>query len=113
METAALPAQRHRERRVPRDVGLPGVREAHRGAGSAMSLDYDRRVHASHEGGWEVVRYDRAGKYYLEHPRERRQLLTLLQAVTQAGRPGWTVHLDLPGGQRFDHAYRKEHHDRN
>lgn len=74
-----------------------------------MSDDYDRRVHASNEDGREVVRYDRAGKYYLEHAQLRRRLLTLSEAVAKAGEPGWIVYLDLPGGGAFDHAYRKEH----
>lgn len=79
-------------------------------------FDPNRQVHASdHE--FEVVRYDRTSKWYLE-PRpdgrsagEARRKLTLAEAVGYAvnycqGRSG-QVNLDLPGGSTFDRKYRE------
>jgi hypothetical protein len=67
----------------------------------------DRTVHASYRG-MEVVRYDRAGKWYLE-PRDRtlkRQHVTLSEAVNAAiwGRKygNGTFFLGLCGGTAFD-----------
>jgi len=56
----------------------------------------------------EVVRYERAGKWYLEPTNKSlpRQLVTITDAVAYAK---WladgdgVIHLGLPGGQRFDH----------
>lgn len=78
----------------------------------------DRRVHASYPGQYgtiEVVRYDRAGKWYVEgiRPGERARI-TLDAAVARADYasfcPGGQVFLGLPGGGAFDAEYRRVHH---
>lgn len=70
--------------------------------------DPDRTVHASNELGWQLVRYDRAGKWYFEHHTEPRQHVTLGAAVNRVTRmPDWEIYLDLPGGRLFDHRVRK------
>ncbi len=78
----------------------------------------DRRVHAWGQSG-EVVRYDKAGKWYWEpkqtvsgHP--PRVKLTLQEAVDK-GMWCWyddagTVCLDRPGGGAFDRSVRARHH---
>lgn len=65
----------------------------------------DRRVHAVTYNGLEVVRYDRAGKWYAELPGWR-QPLTFKNAVHLA-RGCESVYYGLPGGSRFDAAVRK------
>ena len=68
----------------------------------------DRTVHAWSENGQELVRYDRAGKWYLEKDGEPRRLLTLMHAVAYATRmPDWHINFGEPGGKRFDAACRK------
>lgn len=68
----------------------------------------DRRVHAWTPDGAEVVRYERAGKWYLEHPPatgKERTSLTLAGAVQHAlaaHRGGGRVFLRRPGGGQFD-----------
>jgi len=67
----------------------------------------DRRVHARSRGGLEVVRYDRAGKWYLEPGREDlpRQAVTIADAVKTARfieKDDGEVFRGLPGGSRFD-----------
>jgi len=62
----------------------------------------DRCVHARMHNGIEVVRYDRAGKWYEEHPDGSRKKPTLGQAVNDAALPGVTVIFGLPGGSMFD-----------
>jgi hypothetical protein len=69
-------------------------------------MSEDRTVHAVTAGGGEIVRYDRAGKWYHEHagdPRERRAV-TFAEAVRIATLPDSTVRRGLPGGARFDKA---------
>jgi len=66
----------------------------------------DRTVHASKEP-IELVRYDREGRWYVETPGYRRSQVTVAEAVSVASQPGWSVSLDLPGGQRFDSLYRR------
>lgn len=68
----------------------------------------DRRVHAVLANGGEVVRYDRAGAWYLENGAGQHSRITLAGAVSLASGPGATVHLGLPGGGRFDAAVRRE-----
>jgi hypothetical protein len=70
----------------------------------------DRTVHASGESG-ELVRYDRAGKWYFEPKVGKRTLLTLSEAVDKA-RFLWfsdegTVHFDRPGGGALDSKIRR------
>lgn len=69
----------------------------------------DRTVHATNAAiRYEVVRYDRAGKWYLEEPGRRRPL-TLLEAVKEAEWIDYCngdVRLGLPGGGAFDRLYK-------
>jgi hypothetical protein len=62
----------------------------------------DRRVHIRLRDGREVVRYDKSGKWWIEHPDGRRWHLMLSDAVSWAKEPGAEVFFGLPGGQRFD-----------
>jgi hypothetical protein len=74
----------------------------------------DRRVHASHWEGEEIVRHDRAGKWYIELvPPSRhaplRKAVKIDEAVSRAielVEQGGEVHLGLYGGGMFDHKYR-------
>jgi hypothetical protein len=61
----------------------------------------DRTVHARTAVGDEIVRYDRAGKWFIEYAGSRRQI-TLAEAVGIATWPGATVFTGLPGGGAFD-----------
>lgn len=61
----------------------------------------DRTVHAQATNGDELVRYDRAGKWFLEWSGGRRRVL-FAEAVALASRPGMQVHLGKPGGAAFD-----------
>lgn len=80
-----------------------------------MSTLGDRRVHASAEGE-EIVRYDRAGKWYIElvEPSPHapaRQAVKIAQAVSRAVElveQGGEVHLGLYGGGMFDAMYRAQ-----
>jgi hypothetical protein len=67
----------------------------------------DRTVHASYPG-MEIVRYDRAGKWYLE-PTERRLIACQKVSVGDAARAamyglanGGEVYFGRPGGKLFD-----------
>lgn len=62
----------------------------------------DRQVHARLASGSEVVRYNRAGKWYLEHLDGSRCRLTLAEAVGYALRPDSARYWNRPGGQSFD-----------
>lgn len=71
--------------------------------------DLDRRVHAEHAQGYLIVRYSRAGKWYLEReedgvggPTSRRRLLTVAEAAQIATEPGWVWHEGRVGGTAFD-----------
>lgn len=69
----------------------------------------DRTVHARARGGGEVVRYDRAGKWYLENsPEGGRVQITLDEAVFLAIQDGAEIFLGRPGGRRFDACVRYE-----
>lgn len=75
----------------------------------------DRRVHAEN-GQWQLVRYDRSSKWYMEpKPRNResrRGPLTIERAVQFAleikSVRGGRLHLGVIGGQRFDAMVRAE-----
>lgn len=68
-----------------------------------------RRVHGVTASGAEVVRYDTAGKWYLEHPHSgKRSQIALSEAVDLACRPGSDVRLGLSGGRTFDAKVRAE-----
>lgn len=65
----------------------------------------DRRLHASYPG-MDIVRYDRAGKWYLEptNPMLKRQRVSMGQAVQSALyalENDGTVFYGVPGGQAF------------
>ena len=66
----------------------------------------DRTVHAVTRDGCEVVRYDRAGKWFIESPHARRAL-TLREAAIVATESGAEASLGLPGGSRFDALVRE------
>ena len=69
----------------------------------------DRRVHARGRDGLEVVRYDRAGKWYLENPRPGslipRRHVKIGEAAKMARlikKDGGQIFLNMPGGGKFD-----------
>lgn len=70
-------------------------------------MNPDRTVHAEYQD-MEIVRYDRAGKWYLEPtiPGLKRQNVSIKKAVASAK---WGIenangvwHMRRPGGARFD-----------
>jgi hypothetical protein len=68
----------------------------------------DRTVHASYSG-MEIVRYDRAGKWYLEptDPTLQRRQVSIDQAVAAARLASeGNVFLGRPGGTAFDKKVR-------
>lgn len=76
----------------------------------------DRRVHASHPDGEQIVRYERAGKWQIElvppsrHAPLRKQV-KIAEAVRRAielEEQGGTIYLGLHGGQMFDHLLGQE-----
>ena len=67
----------------------------------------DRRVHAVSDRGVEVVRYERAGKWYVEVPGVGRRRVTLEEAVQKATLPWFVWHPNLPGGTLFDSRVKK------
>lgn len=73
--------------------------------------DTDRTVHAIHPDGAAIVRYDRAGKWFLEELFGRRHRLQIPTAVDAAVRwvrhEGGTIRYGLPGGTVFDARCRK------
>ena len=68
-------------------------------------LANDRTIHGTTPNGEQIVRYDRAGKWYRECAGTRRQI-TFAEAVRLATLVGSYVYLGQPGGQRFDAAVR-------
>lgn len=65
----------------------------------------DRRVHARCKDYWEVVRYDRAGKWYVEGygPRQgQRKQVSIWTAVHVAQANAVQVFYRVPGGGSFD-----------
>ncbi len=67
----------------------------------------DRTVHAITANGSEIVRYDRNGKWYIEHGTAPREFLKLADAVRLATEDGATATLGRLGGRMFDAAVRK------
>lgn len=61
----------------------------------------DRCVHARLVNGSEIVRYDRAGKWYVEGDVDRRKT-TVTGAARLAAQEGAVVLYSLPGGSRFE-----------
>lgn len=66
----------------------------------------DRRVHAVLDDGSELVRYDKAGKWFREPTTGKRVKLDIKTAARLAA-PARTVNLGLPGGSTFDALVRK------
>ena len=68
-------------------------------------FDTDRRVHAECER-FAIVRYNRAGKWYIEFfasgKRQRIGVVDAAQRAYAAETLGGTVYSGLPGGQTFD-----------
>ena len=61
----------------------------------------DRTVHAKLANGDHIVRYNRAGKWYIEHAEGGRRALTVHEAAGHAARAAeWFP--GRPGGQSFD-----------
>lgn len=61
----------------------------------------DRIVHGLTEQRHEIVRYDRAGKWYVEYPDNRATQVSLAEAVRLATRPKATAYCGRPGGLAF------------
>jgi hypothetical protein len=73
-----------------------------------MTRADDRTVHARYEGA-EIVRYNRAGKWYIEPTDGRTRTRVNLAAAVEAARWGvenrqGVVHYGAPGGSDFDLA---------
>ncbi len=70
----------------------------------------DRLVHAEC-AGFQVVRYNRAGKWYVETrgdgPRERVDITEAAHRALAAKAMGGTVYMGAPGGTVFDSRFRK------
>ncbi len=66
----------------------------------------DRTVHARTASGDEIVRYDRAGKWFVEFARFGRRQISLGEAVALAVEDGAEWFAGRPGGSRFDDAVR-------
>lgn len=69
----------------------------------------DRSVHASFPGLEDIVRYERAGSWYIELSSGKRRRVTVAEAARRAlelASMGGSVHLGLPGGGRFDQLVR-------
>lgn len=65
----------------------------------------DRTAHAICEDGREIVRYDRAGKWYIEPREGERRLVTLAEAVDVAAEAHvgrGQIFYGRPGGGLFD-----------
>ena len=74
-------------------------------SGLSDRRDGDRRVHARLQDGSEVVRYDRAGKWWIEGSHGRRRV-SIADAALAAAHEAVEFHFDLPGGKLFDAAVR-------
>ena len=68
-------------------------------------MNNDRTVHGLTDDGGEIVRYDRAGKWYFEYRDRKRRHVTIAEAV-QAAAAGKAV-LGRAGGLAFDAKVRK------
>lgn len=72
----------------------------------------DRTVHARHRDGHEIVRYRKAGKWWLERADGTRAPLQVPTAVSEAA--DWTatgdatILWDQPGGKLFDSRLRAQ-----
>jgi hypothetical protein len=71
----------------------------------------DRTVHGRARNGSEIVRYDKAGHWFLEGAyvlRGERVRITLGEAVFLVTRDGAEVFFGLPGGRAFDYKVKAE-----
>jgi hypothetical protein len=78
-----------------------------------MPLD-DRRVHAILPEDGELVRYDRAGKWWVEYPAHAfkpRRRVSLSGAVRVALEPGARIRWNVPGGRAFYALAKREGDD--
>jgi len=66
----------------------------------------DRTIHGMTPNGEQIVRYDRAGKWYRAGNGVIQQI-RLAEAVRLATLPGGAAYLGLPGGGSFDAAVRR------
>jgi hypothetical protein len=68
----------------------------------------DRRVHASGVAA-EVVRYDRAGKWYIEaKATDTRRHIGVREAAEWASVAATEIYFGLPGGSAFDRHVKRE-----
>lgn len=67
----------------------------------------DRTVHGLTINGDEIVRYDRAGKWYIEHTDGRRRHPVSVSTAAGMARAG-TWYGKKPGGKLFDAIVRRE-----
>lgn len=68
-----------------------------------------RNVHAERDDGTQIVRYERAGKWYAEFlggvmkiPRKALTIAAASQQAVEWERIGGIIHLGRPGGGAFD-----------
>lgn len=80
---------------------------------------FDRTVHAE-DADYQLVRYDRAGKWWVEPkysgglvPARRVSLAEAVQAAWTMSANGGYIHLRLPGDQSFDAAIRRSARERD
>lgn len=72
-----------------------------------MTTQSDRRIHGYSQSGGEIVRYERAGKWYLEY-RDSRLPCTVEDAALFATAEGAQAFLGVAGGTRFDSLVRRD-----
>jgi hypothetical protein len=72
-----------------------------------MPSHFDRRIHGVSQTGGEIVRYERAGKWYVEYPEGNRLPCTVEDAALFATADRATFRLGVAGGQRFDALVRR------
>lgn len=76
----------------------------------AFDESEDRTVHAVTYDGAEIVRYDRAGKWFIEWPygsMKPCEHISVMDAARTAVTNSGDVRLDLSGGKIFDAKVRK------
>lgn len=78
-----------------------------------MSADNDRTVHAEGVDGTQVVRYDKAGKWWIEYqPHMLRSarpvsISEALEVALDCEKDGGVIHLRRSGGRAFDRLIAK------
>lgn len=71
------------------------------------STQSDRTIHGMSQSGGAIVRYDRAGKWYVEYF-DHRLPITVNDAALFATRAGASAFLGKPGGKLFDARVKAE-----